>query len=124
MKSQYLFYVENDLYKIKIYNREEGYNRCLYRIATSDERELNESSPRKIFSRIIYGFSLYKDILRENEFNNLITDLEEMSQKLKIPKSYAKDYILGLKTNKKRGDLNEYKDCYTGGYKRNKKIIR
>lgn len=96
-KATFLFFVQRQSYKIQIKAREKGYNFCSYRIITTDEYRLWESSMKKIFQRLVITFSLYIDQFSESEINDIIHDLEVLSKKLMISEKYAKSKILQLR---------------------------
>lgn len=99
-KETYLVYIERQSYKIQIKARQEGHNFCSYRIITTDEHRLWESSMKKIFQRLVSTFSLYLDQFSESEINDMFHDLETISEKLRLPKEYVERKILKL-----RGEL-------------------
>lgn len=85
--------IDNELYKIKIYDREDGYNICSYNIVTDEEYQLKESSGRKIIQRLVYSFSLYIEKLSANQFIKIITDLKSIAKELRISEEYVDELI-------------------------------
>lgn len=95
-RKDYLLLIEKELYTIKIHKREEGYNLCYYKIVTDDEYKLCESSTRKIFLRILNTFVLHRDKLSDIQLKEIISDLQLISEKLKIPETFSKEKIIGI----------------------------
>lgn len=92
-----LFFVQRQSYTVQIKTREEGYNFCSYRMITTDEHKLWESSMKRILQRLVNTFSLYLDQFSKSEIDNIIYDLETISNKFKISGEYAKSKIAQLR---------------------------
>ena len=96
-REDYLVWIENELYTIKIFKREAGYYACSYNILNDHHYHMYESSQGKICLRLLRTFELYADHFSEQEMNMIINDILAIARKLNISKYYVERIFNGRK---------------------------